>query len=170
LMGVENTICSERVALFNYLKSHKDGLMQQVLSSGIVSLFNEMRIPAMQAKEEQDKLHIDSWQNKPLHGQYVRDLLEISGPNSFKWISKLDLKIETVSLICAALDQTLITKYYSSTILGGSNSPMCCVCGSAFETIPHIVTSCSVWAGSLYKKRHDCVGRYFHWNICRIWF
>jgi len=41
LMGVEDTICSERVVLFNYLKSHKDGFIQQVLSSGIISLSDE---------------------------------------------------------------------------------------------------------------------------------
>jgi len=50
-----------------------------------------------------------------------------------------------VSLICAAKDQALRTKYYSSTILEGSKSPMYRVCGSTFETIHHIVAGCLVW-------------------------
>jgi len=167
LLGVEDTVFLERVALFNYLKSHKDSLMQLVLSSEIVKVADHIQTTLKQAKEQQDKTHIDGWQNKPLHGQYVRDLQEIGGPRSFGWLSNMDLKIETESLICAAQDQSLKTKYYSSTILGGSNGPTCRVCGSALETIPHIVAGCSFWAGSLYKKRHDCVGKYLHWNLCR---
>jgi len=51
--------------------------------------------------------------------------------------------------------------------LEGSNSPTCRVCGLALEIVSHIVAGCSFWAGSLYKKRHDYVGKYLHWKFCR---
>jgi len=53
-LGVEDTVCSEKVALFNYLKSHKDSLMQLVLSSGIVKVPCDMQVPSKQAKDQQD--------------------------------------------------------------------------------------------------------------------
>jgi len=75
------------------------------------------------------------------------------------------LKIETENLILAAQDQALNTKYYNASILGGSD-PSCRLCGSHIETVAHIVSGCSTLAGTLYKKRHDEVGRRLHWCLC----
>ena len=34
------------------------------------------------------------------------------------------------------------------------------------ETVAHIVSGCSVLAGTLYKKHHDEVGQRLHWCLC----
>jgi len=65
------------------------------------------------------------------------------------------------SLIFAAQDQALNTKYYNSHILGGSDSSRR-LCGSENETVAHIVSGCSTLAATLYKKCHDAVGHHLH--------
>ena len=56
------------------------------------------------------------WENKVMHGQYVRsmDRQLISEEDTFLWLSKGDLKAETESEIVAAQDQALNTKYYAT--------------------------------------------------------
>ena len=54
-----------------------------------------------------------------MHGQYIRiiDGQLISEEDTFLWLSKGDLKVETESEIVAAQDQALHTKYYGKKIL-----------------------------------------------------
>ena len=56
------------------------------------------------------------WKNKVMHGQYIRSLDRqlISEEDTFLWLSKGDLKVETESEIVAAQDQALQTKYYAT--------------------------------------------------------
>jgi hypothetical protein len=58
-------------------------------------------------------------ENKVMHGQYIRNMDRqlISEADTFLWLSKGDLKAETVSEIVAAQDQALNTKYYATKIL-----------------------------------------------------
>ena len=53
----------------------------------------------------------------------------------------------------------------SNRILGGPNAT-CRLCGSSNETVAHIVSGCSFLPGTLYKRRHDVVGRRLHWYLC----
>jgi len=54
-----------------------------------------------------------------MHGQYIRNIDRqlISEEDTFLWLSKGDLKVETESEIVAAQDQVLQTKYYETKIL-----------------------------------------------------
>jgi len=54
--------------------------------------------------------HFQNWRDKLIHGQYVCNLLDNSA-HSFEWLIRSNLKIETESLIFAAQDQALNTKY-----------------------------------------------------------
>jgi len=58
------------------------------------------------------------WKNKVMHGQYIRNIdRQLVGEEaSFLWLSKGDLKAETESVIVAAEDQALKTKYYATKI------------------------------------------------------
>ena len=40
------------------------------------------------------------------------------------------------------------------------------MCGTRNETISHIVSECGKLAQKEYKRRHDSVGRYVHWQFC----
>ena len=41
------------------------------------------------------------------------------------------------------------------------------MCGSHDETVQHILCSCPKLAQTEYKKRHDVVGRFVHWELCK---
>jgi len=53
--------------------------------------------------------------NKVMHGQYIRNIDRklITEEDTFLWLSKGDIKVETESELVAAQDQTLQTKYYA---------------------------------------------------------
>ena len=51
---------------------------------------------------------------------------------------------ETESLILAAQDQVLNTKYYNASILGGSD-PACRLCGSEIETVAQLSQGALLW-------------------------
>ena len=51
----------------------------------------------------------NNWMQKPLHGQYVRQMSETTNNKAvFRWLKQTGLKIETEALITAQ-DQTLPT-------------------------------------------------------------
>ena len=77
-------------------------------------------------KDHLNTSNFQNWKCKPLHGQYVSNLYDNNCAHSLGWLAHSDL---TESLILAAQDQALNTKYYNATILGGSDSS-CCLCGS----------------------------------------
>jgi len=54
-----------------------------------------------------------------MHGQYIRNIARqlISEEDTFLWLSKGDLKVETECEIVAAQDQALQTKEYATKIL-----------------------------------------------------
>ena len=53
-----------------------------------------------------------NWKNKAMHGQYVWNIDRqlISEEDTFFWLTKGDLKVETESEIVATQDQVLNTK------------------------------------------------------------
>jgi hypothetical protein len=54
-----------------------------------------------------------------MHGQYIRNIDRqlIRAEDTFIWLLKGDLKVETESEIVAAQDQVLQTRYYETKIL-----------------------------------------------------
>jgi hypothetical protein len=94
-----------------------------------------------------------------MHGQYIRslDIQLISGEDTFLWLSKGDLKVETESEIVAAQDQALQTKYYAIKILNTETDSKCRLCQQFDETIEHIISACPILAEEQYIKRHDRV-------------
>ena len=67
----------------------------------------------------------------------------------------------------AAQDQSLFTRNYQSKIAKNGADPKCRFCDQCDETIDHLVSGCSVLIPNEYKNRHDRVGQYLHWKICK---
>jgi len=139
--------------------------MKQVFFSGMVRTPDDVSIVPETFKDHLNTSHFKNWKGKPLHGKYVSNLYDNICAHSLGWLAHSDLKIETESLILAAQDQALNAKYYNASILGGSDSS-CRLCASEIETVAHIVSGCPTLAGTLYKKRHDEIGRHLHWCLC----
>ena len=41
------------------------------------------------------------------------------------------------------------------------------MCGNVDETVNHILSECNILAQREYRRRHGCVGRKIHWELCR---
>lgn len=108
-----------------------------------------------------------------LHGDYFKHQKEVPNVDmcqSYGWLHRnnFQLRFETESLLCAAQEQALATKYLSSKIWKQGTDVKCCLCGEQNETIHHIVSGCKLLAANQYLHRHNQVGNYVHWCILKI--
>ncbi|XP_072152512.1 uncharacterized protein [Bemisia tabaci] len=104
-----------------------------------------------------------------MHGQYPRLLEEdrVESTLSTMWLSKGALKGETESLIAAAQDQALNTRYRDRKIHGRARDSKCRICHQHEETIDHIISACPILAKKDYIERHDRVCTHLHHNLCK---
>ena len=111
----------------------------------------------------------EKWKNKPLHGQFLKRITapSVSLELSTQWLNSSGLKGETEGLILAAQDQSLATNNYKTNISKTENDDKCRICKLRSETIDHIVAGCPVLAPTEYMERHNKIGKYLHWHICK---
>lgn len=116
--------------------------------------------------EEHRVAHV---KNKPLHGQILRQLDKpfVDKEASLAWLRSSDLKGETESLIIAAQDQALNTRYHQRKIIGLEIDSKCRMCSSKEETISHILSGCTTLAATEYTYRHNKIASYIHWLMCK---
>ena len=88
--------------------------------------------------------------------------MNIDKIRSEQWLEQAHLRFETESLLCAAQEQTLATKYTTAKIWGKGNDTKCRLCKEQDETIHHIVSGCKMLAGTQYTYRHNQVAKYIH--------
>jgi hypothetical protein len=101
-----------------------------------------------------------------MHGQYIRSLDRqlISEQDTFLWLSKGDLKVETGSEIVAARDQALQTKYYATKILNTETDSKCRLCQQFDETMEHTISACPILAKERDMTECVCTTAF---NICK---
>ena len=97
----------------------------------------------------------------------MRELDGKDGIQFWKWLKDSDLKGCTEALICSAQEQAIRTNNTKIYIDKTNDSPMCRMCGERNETVSHIISECSKLAQKEYKRRHDNVGKYIHWKLCK---
>ena len=98
--------------------------------------------------------------------------------NTWRWMTRSDLKGCTEALICSAQEQSIRTNYIKYNIDKTAESHLCRMCGTRNETISHMVGKCGKLTQKKYKRRHDSVGRHVHWQFCeklgfnraRLWY
>ena len=111
-------------------------------------------------KNRRSNEHLEAWRDKPLHGQFIRELDDcIDLQQQWSWLHNSNLKKETGWLVMAAQDQAISTNYIKANIFHQGCSSQCRLCGSNNETVDHILSSCPVIAQSHYKHRHDEVAK-----------
>ena len=121
------------------------------------------------AKKEILKKTQDNWEEKFLYGQYPlrANQADVDKQMTHQWLRSSGLKGETEGFILAAQDQCLLTRNYQANVLKNGANPNCRICDKALETVDHLVSGCSVLAPSEYLNRHDRVGKYIHWKLCK---
>ena len=104
----------------------------------------------------------EDWEEKVLHGQYLRKTKEVISDQSWAWLQNGDLKRERESLIVAA--QSIRTNLVKAKIDKTQWDSLCRVCRKVDESIDHIFSGFSKLAQKEYKRRHDNLGKIVHWK------
>ena len=73
---------------------------------------------------------------------------------------------ETESLVIAAQNQSLPTRYYQHNSINNGTDPKCRLYHEFDESIEHIISGCPTLAKK-YLARHDKALIYIHWKICK---
>jgi hypothetical protein len=158
LKSVMDTVKDEERQLAQYVCSMEGSLMQAVSN----------RLRLQECAESENRIsHESNWKEKPMHGQFPRQIEEVCSNISWQWLVNGHLKRETESLIVAAQDQALRTNHRKAKIEKDGTDPACRICKAKEETVQHIVSSCTALAQNQYKKRHDKVATAVHWGLCK---
>ena len=173
LIGAEDCHRQECSALAKYIKSNNDPLTTIIRASEtpkVHGLLSYEGTPKEATTKAIDDEHNENLLKMNLHGSYFKDRNSIPTLNpqkSSKWLKSPFMRFETESLLCAAQEQALPTNCLRSRIWGQSTTSKCRLCKERDETISHIVSGCSMLAGTQYLHRHNQVAKYLHWNILR---
>ena len=172
LLNIEH-MCERTVAGLAEYVNHKEGRLLTVLRQhkprGL-----RMRLPPAtdlneNLKTKQRRQLVNQWKEKAMHGQHAKmmDKTTVDSDTSYQWLKQADLKGETEGFVCAIQDQVIKTRYYERHILKYDVNDRCRICHQHPETIHHIVSGCPELAKTQYIIRHNNIGRYIHWVLCK---
>ena len=165
LISIRDCVDGEVRNLHQYLSTSEEELLKFVSDSlNLDPLAIEDKGQFQKRLTEQRIIEL---KNMKLHGQFESQTRDIKSDESWDWLSKGDLKRETESLLMAAQEQALNTNSVKKNIYGTSTTDKCRMCGSAVESVTHIISQCSVLAQKEYKRRHDKVCQNIHWALCK---
>lgn len=189
-MAYDNAIC--RIGFYLQSKAETDYILAAAMTNDIsksaqlsvISKSNKIARKKMnnpdgqhqtasiqQIKIESRNIIKENWTNKKMHGQLFRDMnqLAIDKNTSFAWLKYGDLKVETESLIVAAQDQALKTRYQEFMIHKTRSDGRCRICKQHIETVDHIIDSCPILARREYIERHNKVCNQIHYQLCKFY-
>ena len=92
-------------------------------------------------KRSKKEKRLEDWEDKVLHGLYLRHTKIVRNDQFWAWLQKEDLIREAESLILAAQNQTIRTSLVKARIDKSQGDYLCRVCRKVDETIDHIVVA-----------------------------
>ena len=75
-------------------------------------------------RSKKEKL-LEDWEEKVLHGQYLRETKEVRSDQCWAWLQNGDFKRETESLIVAAQSQSIRTNLVKAKIDKSHRDSLC---------------------------------------------
>ena len=118
-------------------------------------------------KRSKKEKRLEYWEEKVLHGQYLRQTKEVRSDQCWAWIQNGDLKRETESLIVAVQNQSIRTNLVKVNFDKSQGDSLCRVCRKVDGSINHIDSGCSKLSQKDYKRRYDDLGKIVHWKLTR---
>ena len=118
-------------------------------------------------KRSKKEKRLEGWEEKVLHGQYLRHTKEVRSDRCWAWFQNGDLKRETERLIVAAQNQSIRKNLVKAKIDKSQGDSLCRLCRKVDESIDHIISGCSKLAQKEYKSRHDNLGKIELWKLAR---
>lgn len=116
---------------------------------------------------------INQWMSKPLHGKHIFAISKenINTDASNYWLKAGQLFPETEGLMIAIQDQVIPTRNYLRRIVGdpGVTVDTCRYGCEMVENIQHVISGCTYFSGSEYKRRHDAIAKIVHQELAFIY-
>ena len=173
LIGIVDCHRQECTAVAEYIRDNTEDPLVKIIrevESKKNAIWRFLEKPIAGNTDEIEKEHMEELRKMKLHGQFFKEqeaIPDVDKKLSHQWLDQSHLRFETESLICAAQEQALKTRYIQKKIWGKECSIMCRLCKEKTETIAHIVSGCKMLAANKYTFRHNQVATYLHWNILR---
>ena len=175
LIGAADCHSQECSALAQHLENNSIddpfiSIVKRVESGKTYGLLSYPKAPKKRNVQDTNEYHLDSLLKMKLHGDYftrIKALPNIDLELSQSWLNNTYFRFETESLICAAQEQALATKYMTTKIWQRGTDTKCRLCKCENETVHHIVSGCKMLAANQYTYRHNQVGKYIHWWILK---
>ena len=96
-----------------------------------------------------------------------RQKANVDQGNTHQWLRSAGLKAETESFIMGAQDQSIFTRNYQAKIIKNDADQKCRFCEKFEETVDLLVYGCPIMTPNEYLQRHDRMGQYINWKICK---
>ena len=144
LISIENCVELAIRGLEVYVHGREERLIQAARGDKIDSL--EAASVLKRSKKEkirrlggESSTWSEDWEEKALHGQYLRQTKEVRSDQCWACLQNGDLKKETESLIVAAQNQSIRTNLDKAKIDKSQGDSLCRGCRKVDEKIDHIV-------------------------------
>ena len=164
MISIRECVEAEEHSLSKYIANTEEELLKAARSEGLLQAWDGHTEDQRKRRKQSDRL--EAWENKPLHGQFIRQTKNIANRTTWNWMVNGELKKETEGLLTAAQDQALRTNAIKVKIDKQEGDPTCRMCKAKEESVGHLVSECSKLAQTEYKGRHDKVATAVHWSLC----
>ena len=94
-------------------------------------------------KRSKIEKRLKDWEEKVLHGQYLRQTKEVRSDQCWAWLQNGDLKREAESLIVAAQNHSIRTSLVKTRIDKSQGDSLCRMCRKVDESIDYIRLTCT---------------------------
>ena len=138
LISIEDCVVLARRGLEVYVHGSEKRLVQAARRDKIDGL--EAGSVLKRSKKE---TRLEDWEEKVLHGQYLRQTKKVRSDQCWAWLQNGDLKRETESPIVAAQNQSIRTNLVKARIGKSQGDSLCRMCRKVDESIDLIVSGCS---------------------------
>ena len=156
---------SEENGQGSYVENNIEPLLAAIRTNRTIT--HKETVDPKEFKKIKEVQRTNEWTaKKEMHRQFARDMEDKDKSNTWRWMKKIFLKGGTEALIRSALEQSICTNYIKYKIDKTSDSPLLRMCGTRSETISHIVSECGKLSQKKYKRSHDSIGSYVHWQFC----
>ena len=116
-------------------------------------------------KRSKNKKRLDDWEEKILHGQYLRQTKEVRKLSVLDLASECKYKKGYRRPYSDTSESECKNKLVKAKIDKSQEYSFCTVCRRVDESIDHIISSCNKLAQKEHKRRHDNLGKLVHWKL-----
>ena len=126
LIAIENCVELAVTGLEMYVHGSEERLIQAATGGRVEGLET-----ASVLKKVKKEMKLQNWEEKALHGQYLRKTKELRSEQSWVWLQNGDLERETESLIVAAQNQSIRINLVKAKIDKNQKDMLCRLCRKA---------------------------------------